>query len=68
MMFEHHEDAGKGHTNSRVSSLIRPVIVNLGLEMFAEALDEQNAEVIHVAWNPPAVKDEAAQAILDSLL
>ena len=45
-----------------------PVIVNVGLREFAESVQEQEAEVIHVDWTPPAADDQEMEALLDKLL
>jgi len=29
-------------------------VINLGLEVFAAALEEEGASVLHVDWRPPA--------------
>ena len=44
------------------------IIVNIGLINFAESLLEQNAEVIHIDWEPPAGGDEEMINLLDELL
>jgi len=44
------------------------IIVNIGLINFAESLLEQNAEVIHIDWEPPAGGDEEMISLLDDLL
>lgn len=45
-----------------------PVVLNLGLAEFAEALQDQGAEVIHIDWKPPAGGDEEVAELLDKLL
>jgi FdrA protein len=44
------------------------VVVNLGLENFAENLESQGVEVIRVDWRPPAGGDQEMIALLDQLL
>jgi FdrA protein len=44
------------------------IIVNIGLINFAESLLEQNVEVIHIDWEPPAGGDEEMINLLDDLL
>ena len=44
------------------------IIVNIGLINFAESLLEQNVEVIHIDWEPPAGGDEEMISLLDDLL
>ncbi|MEE9599045.1 MAG: hypothetical protein V3V66_01145 [Anaerolineales bacterium] len=44
------------------------VIINLGLKKFAETLDEQKIEVLHVDWSPPAGGDQEMIDLLDDLL
>jgi FdrA protein len=41
--------------------------INVGLEVFAESLKAQGAEVLHVDWRPPAGGDERLMAILQRL-
>ena len=42
-------------------------VVNIGLEGFAEELDTQNVEVVHVDWSPPAGGDPKLAALLSKL-
>lgn len=42
-------------------------VVNLGLELFAEALEADGVEVIHVDWRPPAGGDLRLAAMLATL-
>lgn len=44
------------------------VAVNIGLKSFAENLEIQNAEVVHVSWKPPAGGDHEMMEILDNLI
>ena len=44
------------------------VVINLGLKKFAESLDEQKIEVLHVDWSPPAGGDQEMIDLLDDLL
>ncbi len=32
-------------------------VINIGIEMFADDLEKQNVDVIHVNWRPPAGGD-----------
>ena len=43
-------------------------VVNVGLELFADALRDQEAEVAHVEWHPPADGDAELMAMLDQVL
>ena len=54
----------------RLLDLLRegPISVNLGLVEFAEALEAQDAPVIHVDWTPSPLLDEETKSILDELL
>jgi hypothetical protein len=45
-----------------------PVIVNIGVREFAESVQAQDAEVIHVEWTPPASDDQEMEELLDKLL
>lgn len=42
--------------------------INIGVEDFAENLDAQEAQVVHVNWTPPAGGDPEIIAILDKIL
>ena len=42
--------------------------IKLGVEDFADNLEAQNAQVIHVNWTPPAGGDPEIIAILDKIL
>ncbi len=42
-------------------------VINLGLETFAESLQNAGAEVIHVDWTPPAGGDPEMMKILSLL-
>jgi FdrA protein len=44
------------------------VVINLGLKGFAESLEVQDVDVIHVDWTPPAGGDQEMIDILDGLL
>lgn len=45
-----------------------PVVVNLGVQEFAEALASLGVRVIHVEWSPPAGGDAQMVNLLDKLL
>ncbi len=55
---------------STIGSLLdKPVVaINLGLKQFAENLEEQEVEVVHVDWTPPAGGDKEMIQLLDRLL
>mgnify|MGYP003323780211 FL=1 len=42
--------------------------INVGVEDFAENLESQEVEVVHVNWTPPASGDPEIIAILDQIL
>ena len=44
------------------------VVVNVGLPMFAEALEEQGVTTTQVDWVPPAGGDKELADLLDQLL
>lgn len=55
-------------TEVDLSILQQPVkAINIGLESFAESLNDQNASVIHVDWRPPAGGNEELMAILQRM-
>ena len=43
-------------------------VVNIGVEDFADTLQEQGVQVIHVRWSPPAGGDREMIRILEKLL
>lgn len=45
----------------------RPVVINVGPKVFAEALEKQGVEVIQVDWKPLAGGDKEMQDILSFL-
>ena len=45
-----------------------PIAVNIGVADFAETLQIQGVEVIHVNWSPPAGGDPELMELLDQLL
>jgi hypothetical protein len=53
----------------RTPLLKKPVVINIGLDLFYQALEDQTAEVINVNWKPPFNEtDPEIQNILDQLL
>ena len=49
--------------------LSSPILaINVGVEDFAENLESQEVEVVHVSWIPPAGGDPEIIAILDQIL
>ncbi len=55
---------------SKIDELLqKPIIViNLGLEKFAESMEAQQVEVVQVDWVPPAGGDKEMMDLLDQLL
>jgi FdrA protein len=45
-----------------------PIAINMGVQDFAESLQIQGAEVVHVNWVPPAGGDPELIELLDQLL
>ncbi len=44
------------------------VVINIGVDRFAQNLEDQDVEVIRVDWKPPAGGDQEMINILDQLL
>ncbi len=42
-------------------------VINIGIEMFADDLEDQNVNVIHVNWRPPAGGDLDILKLLEKL-
>lgn len=55
---------------SKVEELLQKplIVINLGLMKFAECLEEQNVELVHADWAPPAGGDTELINLLDQLL
>lgn len=53
---------------SKPDLLTEVKVINIGLEQFHASLLDQEADVIHVSWSPPAGGDEELINILDRLL
>lgn len=45
-----------------------PVVINIGVVEFGESIAQQDAEIIHVDWTPPAEHDAELDQLLDELL
>lgn len=45
-----------------------PEVINIGIRDFAAMFIEQEVEIIHVDWAPPAGGDEEMIELLDELL
>ncbi len=43
-------------------------VVNIGVEDFADTLRDQEVQVVHVSWSPPAGGDPEMMKILERLL
>jgi FdrA protein len=56
--------------SEKIEKLLKEPIVaiNIGLKKFADSLEEQGVEVIHVQWTPPAGGDQEMMDILEDLL
>lgn len=55
---------------SEIENLLQngPVVINIGLEGFAESIEDQDASVAHIDWSPPAGGDRDMSKLLDQLL
>ena len=55
---------------NKVEDLLRngPIVVNIGVQGFAESVVKQGAPVVHVNWSPPAGGDQDMINLLDKLL
>ena len=42
-------------------------VVNIGLDLFAEALEYQGVAAVHMDWRPPAGGDSRLSGLLDRL-
>jgi hypothetical protein len=53
--------------NSRDLLAAPPRVINVGLEIFALNLAEQDAKVAHVRWSPPAGGNSHLAGVLEKL-
>lgn len=69
-MFRYLEEKESGRMSGQNETIIdNPIIaINLGLSQFAESLEDQEVEVVHINWTPPAGGDEEMLDLLDKLL
>ena len=44
------------------------IVINIGVKNFADSLKEQDVDLIHISWSPPAGGDEEMLDLLDTLL
>ncbi len=54
---------------NKASDLLNgPIIaINVGVQDFGEALEQQGVQVIYVEWSPPAGGDQEIIALLESV-
>lgn len=45
-----------------------PSVVNVGVELLADALRQQDVPVIQVQWTPPDEPEDDLMSLLDSLI
>ena len=43
------------------------IVINVGVQNFADSLLEQDVDVTHIDWSPPAGGDEQMMDLLDTL-
>lgn len=46
----------------------KPVVMNIGLDIFYESLRQQGVEAVHVKWQPPPQLEKEYQDILSKIL
>ncbi len=44
------------------------IVVNIGVRGFAESFEDQNVEVVHIDWTPPAGGDQEMIDLLANML
>jgi hypothetical protein len=57
----------KDNDDSRDLLEAPPRVINIGLEIFAANLAEQDAKVAHVRWSPPAGGNSHLAGLLEKL-
>lgn len=55
-------------TKNPILSAQKMSVINVGVELFAEALQQQQVDVVHVEWTPPAQGNDELIGLLDSLI
>ena len=44
------------------------IVINVGVQNFADSLLKQDVDITHIDWSPPAGGDEQMLDLLDTLL
>lgn len=44
------------------------IVINVGVQNFADSLREQGVDITHIDWSPPAGGDEQMLDLLDTFL
>lgn len=44
------------------------IVINVGVQKFADSLLEQDVDITHIDWSPPAGGDEQMLGLLDTFL
>jgi hypothetical protein len=60
-----HEREGDAEATALLTA--PPRVINIGLELFAENLAKQGAQVVHVRWSPPAGGNSQLASLLAKL-
>jgi len=63
----HNMDEGEGQAAANALLTAPPLVINIGLELFADNLASQGAQVVHVRWSPPAGGNSQLANILAKL-
>ena len=60
----------KSSDEAKASKLFRSQlkVINIGLEVFHQALKDQGVESVQVSWKPPVKLEKEYQDILDKIL
>lgn len=56
------------NNSSKPEILSEIQVINIGLEQFFNSLKEQEIQVLHVSWSPPAGGDQEVIDLLNALL
>jgi hypothetical protein len=64
-MHKMHEREGDAGATALLTA--PPRVINIGLELFAENLARQGAQVVHVRWSPPAGGNSQLASLLAKL-
>ena len=64
---DHRMHEGEDRVEATALLTAPPRVINIGLELFAEDLAREGAQVVHVRWSPPAGGNSQLAGLLAKL-